>query len=392
MSDANEVAWYISREGERFGPFTAGDFAEFEATSQIKATDHIWYTGLDDWLEYSEYRRIAEGSSAVRPKEMAKRLLGARLIARKLLRVPRGILTTAFQVLTKPTDFAKDQIDTGPRALHRALYFYFSLFSVAFLITTSVSHLDFYTGVSQPRELGLLVVQIAMGLPIIYLCNVATRQRVRLSGLVQGVLYADAIFIVMLAVIGGALSYVAFSRVGSSSEIDVIPTEVEKCLGGYSYVYWVLRGDLQFFSHTPIDAGYLGLAREYFGYPLAVPFCLIFAKLMRARYRASFWLRVRPNILRYACVPYNSAQHAPDHCENDETDVAAGEVLVVLGETAATAHPTVGALNDPSLGQHIEALGGVRALDDLEWDAGHLLHLVGRRLALVAAVGDCVFE
>jgi hypothetical protein len=237
---------------------------------------------------------------------MAKRLLGARLIARKLLRVPRGILTTAFQVLTKPTDFAKDQIDTGPRALHRALYFYFSLFSVAFLITTSVSHLDFYTGVSQPRELGLLVVQIAMGLPIIYLCNVATRQRVRLSGLVQGVLYADAIFIVMLAVIGGALSYVAFSRVGSSSEIDVIPTEVEKCLGGYSYVYWVLRGDLQFFSHTPIDAGYLGLAREYFGYPLAVPFCLIFAKLMRARYRASFWLNAVVTLLTYPLVIYAS--------------------------------------------------------------------------------------
>src|SRR6516225_4452473 len=109
-------------------------------------------------------------------------------------------------------------------------------------------------------------------------------------------------------------------------------------------------------------------------------------------YAPSSNLRVRPNILRYACVPYNSAQHEPDHCENDETDVAAGEVLVVLGETAATAHPTVGALNDPSLGEHMEALGGVRALDDLEWDAGHLLHLVGRRLALVAAVGDCVFE
>ena len=108
--------------------------------------------------------------------------------------------------------------------------------------------------------------------------------------------------------------------------------------------------------------------------------------------RRGLRLRVRPNILRYACVPYNSAQHAPDHCENDETDVAAGEVLVVLGETAATAHPTVGALNDLSLGEHMEALGGVRALDDLERDAGHLLHLVGRRLALVAAVGDCVFE
>src|SRR5215475_12286655 len=103
-------------------------------------------------------------------------------------------------------------------------------------------------------------------------------------------------------------------------------------------------------------------------------------------------LRVRPNILRCARVPYNSAQHEPDHCENDETNVAAGEVLIVLGESAATPHPTVAALNDPSLGQHVEALGGVRALDDLERDAGHFLHLISRRLALVAAVGDCLFE
>src|SRR4029450_11564555 len=41
-------------------------------------------------------------------------------------------------------------------------------------------------------------------------------------------------------------------------------------------------------------------------------------------------LRVRPNILRCARVPYNSAQHEPDHCEKNATNGAPGEVLVLL--------------------------------------------------------------
>jgi hypothetical protein len=320
LSDHKDVAWYISREGQRFGPFTADDFADFEATNQIKASDHIWYTGLDDWLAYSEYTRAEQTSKliGVQPGGIgspSKRLIGAQLIARKLLRVPRGIAATTFQVLTTPTVFAKQQIDTGPRALHRALYFYFSLFTLAFLIMSSVSHLYFYTGVSQPRELGILVVQIAMGVPIIYLCNRALRQPVRFTGVAQGVLYPDGIFIVLLAAIGAGLAYVAFRHADSSGEIDVIPTEVERCLTGYSYVYWILRGDIQLLSHAPTDPSMLAFAREYFCYPLAVPFCVIFAKMMRARYGASFWLNAVASILTYPLVLYAST-YAKDHVES----------------------------------------------------------------------------
>jgi hypothetical protein len=137
-------------------------------------------------------------------------------------------------VLTTPTTFTKQQIDTGPRVLHRALYFYFSMFTVAFLIMSSVSHLYFYTGASQPRELGMLVVQIAIGVPIIYLCNRALRQSVRFTGVAQAVLYPDGFFIVLLSTVGAGLAYIAFRFADSSGAIDVIPTEVEKCLTGYS--------------------------------------------------------------------------------------------------------------------------------------------------------------
>src|SRR5262249_830598 len=70
-------------------------------------------------------------------------------------------------------------------------------------------------------------------------------------------------------------------------------------------------------------------------------------------------LRVRPDILCCAQVPYNSTQHQPDHPENNERGVIAGEILVVFDKPSATIKPAVGALNDPTLGQHVEPLGCV---------------------------------
>ena len=52
-----------------------------------------------------------------------------------------------------------------------------------------------------------------------------------------------------------------------------------------------------------------------------------------------------------AAAYLNSPQHEPDHCEDDETDMASGEVLVVFRKSAAAAKPAVGALNDPALWQ-----------------------------------------
>src|SRR3984893_6162314 len=99
-------------------------------------------------------------------------------------------------------------------------------------------------------------------------------------------------------------------------------------------------------------------------------------------------LRVRPGILRCACVPYNSTQHEPDHRENDERCMIAAEIFVVFDKAAATVQPAVGTLYDPALGQHVESLACVRTLDDLEGNAGLLLYIVGSWLALVAAISD----
>lgn len=67
---------------------------------------------------------------------------------------------------------------------------------------------------------------------------------------------------------------------------------------------------------------------------------------------------------------YNPSGHEADHGENDEADLAAGEMLDVFGEATAAAMPAVSALHDPALGQQHEAFGRVRSLDDIERDAG----------------------
>jgi len=70
-------------------------------------------------------------------------------------------------------------------------------------------------------------------------------------------------------------------------------------------------------------------------------------------------LRVRPDILCDACEPYNSAQHEPDHCENDKGDVATGEVFIVFRKSTAATKPAVSAFNNPALGQYMKTLGHI---------------------------------
>src|SRR5215470_19214138 len=104
------------------------------------------------------------------------------------------------------------------------------------------------------------------------------------------------------------------------------------------------------------------------------------------------YLRVRPGILCGVFEPYNSAQHKADHRQDDESDMATREVLIVFGKAPAAAKPAISALNDPALRQYVKAPSDIRAFDDLKWNAGPLLHLVGRTFTLVAAIGDCLLE
>ena len=59
----------------------------------------------------------------------------------------------------------------------------------------------------------------------------------------------------------------------------------------------------------------------------------------------------------------------------------------MLCETAVAAHPGERALDDPAARQHLEALGRVGTLDDLELPVSHAVEGVGKLLGIVAVVG-----
>ena len=300
MPDQTDVAWYIERDGQRFGPFSAGDFARFEAEKQFAATDFVWCTGLDRWLTYAEFQ--SSFVPAVAPPRMTR--CATCVAIKKLIRVPLDLALTALEVVTRPTTFAKQRIDAGPRDLYRALYFYFNLFTLAFLIAiaSSMTHLGSFSGASQFRELTKLALQIAAALPILYLFNIVLRQNVRFSGILQAVLYVDGIFIVLVATVYGAIAYLTFDQAVGKGELDIIGTALEKCLSGNSFVYWLIRGDLEFFNHVPAVPTDLAYLREFMDIALLAPFCFLFGKTMKGRYGASVWLNMVSAALAFVIV------------------------------------------------------------------------------------------
>lgn len=87
-------------------------------------------------------------------------------------------------------------------------------------------------------------------------------------------------------------------------------------------------------------------------------------------------------------MPCDSAQHEADHGQAQERQRHSGEVLEVLGEASAAAEPPEGAFDDPPFGQHLEALGGIGALDDFQVPGAEFAHRRRRGRALVTAIGE----
>ena len=127
-------------------------------------------------------------------------------------------------------------------------------------------------------------------------------------------LYIDGPFLILETAVNALLAYAVFTQSLDRGELDVIGTEVERCLTGNSYVYWLVRGDLKFFTHSPFEATNLALVKEYASYGLIIPFCIVFAKLMKGRYSASVWLNMVIAVAAYAIV-VNAVNYALDRAQ-----------------------------------------------------------------------------
>ena len=77
MSGPDDVVWYISRDGQRIGPLTTEEFAQFEETGRLRPTDQIWHTGIPAWIAYRDYDMRAAAirfASSARPSSSTSRL------------------------------------------------------------------------------------------------------------------------------------------------------------------------------------------------------------------------------------------------------------------------------------------------------------------------------
>src|SRR5262245_4486708 len=195
-----------------------------------------------------------------------------------------------------------------------------------------MTRFDFYRGNSQHRELALLVVQIGMAIPLMYVFNRATRQRVTFSSITQAVLYLDGTFIVLQNLLIGGLAYISFAQSIDRGELDVIATEIERCLSNNSYAYWLTRGELEYFYYVPrATTTWLPIAKEYAQYVLVLPFCVAFGKLMKARYGASLWLNVIFAVITYPIV-FNATYYTLGSVQRTLTsDLACDEIAAKQG-------------------------------------------------------------
>ena len=64
------------------------------------------------------------------------------------------------------------------------------------------------------------------------------------------------------------------------------------------------------------------------------------------------------------------SEHEADRGELEEGECVSIEVFPVFAQSAATVEPSDGSFDDPTLGQHDEALNLIRSLDDLGFEMG----------------------
>jgi hypothetical protein len=291
VGDVENVVWYISRDNNEYGPFNRDDFQRFEREYQLISTDLVWYTGQTHWIAYRDYKKRNAPLAGQPPSPTRiSRIGGFYVSIRAVARLPISLIKTAFSLITAPTSFGRERIDRKFGDLQRATTFFLNLFALVFLSFSASAYLQGFSGASEVRELVRLGIQCGIAFPILYLLNIAARQPVRFTGIMQAVLYADALLLIATVPANALTLYLTplTDKIGSG-ELDIISTEYEKCLASQSIIYWLIRGDLEFFIRPAITqlTTTIEFIKEHIEYFIAPPFCLLFAKLLKGRYGAN---------------------------------------------------------------------------------------------------------
>ena len=117
MSAPSDVVWYISREGQQFGPLSADEFANLEDQSRLRPTDQVWQTGMDGWIAYSDLdarKAAARFAGKHRPTSTAEKCAIC-VFVRRAMRAFTPAWTTVFRSVS--THLAKiNALSSSPGA------------------------------------------------------------------------------------------------------------------------------------------------------------------------------------------------------------------------------------------------------------------------------------
>jgi len=289
MSATLNKRWYVFRDGRQYGPITDGKLHDLVQGGQVKQDDYLWCPDFTDWIRFDILDPVSltpPSSSRFRFVRSFKRFLGRHLFAKRI-----SVFKKVGQIVSRPSDFAEKYIKDGePNALFASMMFYAKVFVLSFAVVLISEQFRFYEGGSEVRGLVIMLVpQLIVGTLVLFLLLLITGNRVPLDGLLQTILYVDAVYLLFDALVGLPLSYLNYALTPAGPrEVDLFASELEKCLTAKSFAYWLIRGDLQFFMH---DDKWQFWAQRFIDlrqYITVIPFAFLFAQMIRTRYKGNF--------------------------------------------------------------------------------------------------------
>lgn len=195
--------------------------------------------------------------------------------------------------------------DTHDKYLTNAFRFYLANYAVAFALLAFSTRYQYFHGVDHVRQLSQIWIQIGIAIPLLFLLTRLTTSRSSFFAILQIVLYADAIYILLVASVNLLIHYLDFiTRPLGPSEVDVFSTEYERCISNRSWIYWLLTGRFEYdiFSDLWRPNNWRRWIVENFDWFLATLLLLAYGRLATAKFKNGFWFNVLIGGLVYFLV------------------------------------------------------------------------------------------
>jgi len=71
-----QVDWYISRDGESYGPFTRDELRQLIREKRVVSTDFVWKTGMTTWVQGAALSELFPSDSSTSPQTVTCSLRG----------------------------------------------------------------------------------------------------------------------------------------------------------------------------------------------------------------------------------------------------------------------------------------------------------------------------